>query len=157
MQQLSAWMRGDLPLHTTSRFPNFHIYITFSILNPSIRQNSTARMKRVQKVLDMLGLSEISDSVVGNEESRGISGGQMKRLSIGVEVQIFTFNSPFLSTLMYLVCFIQKIFFSPHEFAYKSEMLGKKKNYLLHLLVCFHAGHKFARYDFSRRTHNGTR
>jgi ABC-type multidrug transport system ATPase subunit len=34
----------------------------------------------------MLGLAEVADTVVGDEHVRGISGGQAKRLSIGVEV-----------------------------------------------------------------------
>jgi ABC-type multidrug transport system ATPase subunit len=42
--------------------------------------------KRVDKILDMLGLTEVSNTLVGNHEVRGISGGQAKRLSIGVEI-----------------------------------------------------------------------
>ena len=42
--------------------------------------------KRVQKILDMLGLEAVADTIVGDENSRGISGGQVKRLSIGVEI-----------------------------------------------------------------------
>jgi ABC-type multidrug transport system ATPase subunit/ABC-type multidrug transport system permease subunit len=41
---------------------------------------------RVSKILDMLGLTEHANTLVGNEYIRGISGGQMKRLSIGVEI-----------------------------------------------------------------------
>lgn len=41
---------------------------------------------RVQKILDMLGLSEHAETLVGDEYLRGLSGGQLKRLSIGVEV-----------------------------------------------------------------------
>jgi len=48
--------------------------------------NESVRAARVQKVLDMLGLSEVSETIVGNETIRGISGGQLKRLSIGVEI-----------------------------------------------------------------------
>jgi ABC-type multidrug transport system ATPase subunit len=42
--------------------------------------------KRVEKILDMLGLTEVANTLVGNHEIRGISGGQLKRLSIGVEI-----------------------------------------------------------------------
>lgn len=53
-------------------------------LNEKISEKS--REKQIQKVLDMLGLSEVADTVVGDENLRGISGGQCKRLSIGVEI-----------------------------------------------------------------------
>jgi ATP-binding cassette subfamily G (WHITE) protein 2 len=42
--------------------------------------------KRVDKILDMLGLTEVANTVVGTATLRGISGGQLKRLSIGVEI-----------------------------------------------------------------------
>lgn len=45
-----------------------------------------AKEKRVQKILDMLGLDAVGDSIVGDENVRGISGGQLKRLSIAVEI-----------------------------------------------------------------------
>lgn len=42
--------------------------------------------KRVNKILDMLGLTQVQNTIVGGHSVRGISGGQMKRLSIGVEI-----------------------------------------------------------------------
>lgn len=42
--------------------------------------------KRVDKILAMLGLTMVQHTTVGNENIRGISGGQLKRLSIGVEI-----------------------------------------------------------------------
>jgi ABC-type multidrug transport system ATPase subunit len=48
--------------------------------------NNEKKEKRVDKILDMLGLTEVSNTLVGNHEIRGISGGQVKRLSIGVEI-----------------------------------------------------------------------
>ena len=44
------------------------------------------RNARVNKIMDMLGLTEHAGTIVGNEYIRGISGGQTKRLSIGVEI-----------------------------------------------------------------------
>ncbi|CAM9157731.1 unnamed protein product [Ectocarpus fasciculatus] len=41
---------------------------------------------RVKKIMDMLGLTEHENTVVGDENIRGLSGGQQKRLSIGVEI-----------------------------------------------------------------------
>lgn len=48
--------------------------------------SAKSKEKQIQKVMDMLGLSEVADTVVGDENVRGISGGQCKRLSIGVEI-----------------------------------------------------------------------
>ncbi|KAG5185756.1 P-loop containing nucleoside triphosphate hydrolase protein [Tribonema minus] len=44
------------------------------------------RHARVGQIAAMLGLQECMDSVVGDALTRGISGGQMKRLSIGTEI-----------------------------------------------------------------------
>lgn len=41
---------------------------------------------RVEKILKILALDGIAESRVGDETVRGISGGQLKRLSIGVEI-----------------------------------------------------------------------
>ena len=42
--------------------------------------------ERVELVLNMLGLSHVGDTIVGNELLRGVSGGEKKRVSIGVEL-----------------------------------------------------------------------
>ena len=40
----------------------------------------------ITELLVILGLSSISDDVIGDEETRGISGGQRKRVNIGMEL-----------------------------------------------------------------------
>lgn len=55
-------------------------------LRLSEKMTAQGKTKRVDKILDMLGLAEHADTLVGNEYIRGISGGQLKRLSIGVEI-----------------------------------------------------------------------
>jgi ABC-type multidrug transport system ATPase subunit len=40
----------------------------------------------LESVLDILGLRTIRDSVIGDDMSRGISGGQRKRVNIGLEL-----------------------------------------------------------------------
>lgn len=42
--------------------------------------------ERVEKLIDELGLKHVSDSFLGDQEIRGISGGERKRVSIGVEL-----------------------------------------------------------------------
>lgn len=51
------------------------------------RQMSHAEKR--QKVLDtikFLGLSHVMNNAIGDERTRGISGGQRKRVNIGMEV-----------------------------------------------------------------------
>ena len=55
-----------------------------------LRMPETVSLKekniRINKVLDLLGLTSHENDIVGNEIIRGLSGGQVKRLSIGVEI-----------------------------------------------------------------------
>ncbi|KAM5574471.1 ABC transporter G family member 23 [Rosa sericea] len=44
------------------------------------------REERVESLMQELGLLHVSDSFVGDEENRGISGGERKRVSIGVDM-----------------------------------------------------------------------
>ncbi|KAL8517483.1 hypothetical protein ACS0TY_015653 [Phlomoides rotata] len=44
------------------------------------------REDRVEMLMQELGLSHVADGFVGDEENRGISGGERKRVSIGVDV-----------------------------------------------------------------------
>lgn len=37
-------------------------------------------------IIHLLGLKDIKHSVIGNEEKRGISGGERKRVNIGMEL-----------------------------------------------------------------------
>lgn len=41
---------------------------------------------RVDHLLEMMGLSHVKDRIVGDGMMKGISGGQLKRLSIAVEI-----------------------------------------------------------------------
>ncbi|KAK4058044.1 hypothetical protein OIO90_000783 [Microbotryomycetes sp. JL221] len=45
-----------------------------------------AKAARVFEILQQLGLQDVADSRVGNTERRGISGGERRRLSIGLEL-----------------------------------------------------------------------
>eukprot|EP00879_Flechtneria_rotunda_P009314 GHRR01009751.1.p1 GENE.GHRR01009751.1~~GHRR01009751.1.p1 ORF type:complete len:986 (+),score=313.69 GHRR01009751.1:853-3810(+) len=48
--------------------------------------DSTARSAVVQDILDLLNLTSVQASLVGSVEQRGVSGGQRKRVNIGVEL-----------------------------------------------------------------------
>ena len=45
-----------------------------------------AKEDRINLLLNMLGLMEVADTCVGDDLTRGVSGGQRKRLSIAVEI-----------------------------------------------------------------------
>jgi len=40
----------------------------------------------VERVIENLGLQDVRDSLVGTVEKRGISGGQRKRVNVGLEM-----------------------------------------------------------------------
>ena len=44
------------------------------------------RELRITKLLEMMGLQHVRSSFIGDAMNKGISGGQMKRLSIAVEI-----------------------------------------------------------------------
>jgi ATP-binding cassette subfamily G (WHITE) protein 2 len=45
-----------------------------------------AKARRVEKIIDMLGLQKVANTILGTHDIRGVSGGQLKRVSIGVEI-----------------------------------------------------------------------
>ena len=44
------------------------------------------KVKRVEQIIEKLGLKKCEDVIVGNVVTKGISGGEKKRLSIGLEL-----------------------------------------------------------------------
>lgn len=52
----------------------------------------------VQRILDLLGLAEVQQSKVGNNLKRGISGGQKRRLSLGIGELTITYCRNSLGT-----------------------------------------------------------
>lgn len=61
--------------------------LTFAAhLRMSEKLSETSKTDQVSMLLEMLALEHIAGSTVGNENCRGISGGELRRLSIGVEI-----------------------------------------------------------------------
>lgn len=50
------------------------------------RMPAAARAAYVTKLLSLLGLAKVQDSIVGDAKTRGLSGGEKKRLAIGCEL-----------------------------------------------------------------------
>lgn len=44
------------------------------------------RKQIVGDVISILGLDEVADSLIGDENIRGVSGGQRKRVNVGIEL-----------------------------------------------------------------------
>lgn len=53
---------------------------------------------QVDGVISELGLRHVWDTKIGNEESRGVSGGERRRVSIGIQM--------LLDPSMYLMCLL---------------------------------------------------
>ncbi len=61
--------------------------LSFSALTRLPHSLSAAEQREViGEVMSLLGLDEISTSLIGDEDVRGISGGQRKRVNIGIEL-----------------------------------------------------------------------
>lgn len=61
--------------------------ITFaSLLKNEMFVGHGKRLRMVEEVIDVLGLEKCRKSVIGDQENRGVSGGQRKRVSIALEI-----------------------------------------------------------------------
>ncbi|CAE7814853.1 ABCG2, partial [Symbiodinium microadriaticum] len=78
------------------------IHIATLTVEETIRYAAQTRMtegttpeqheQRVKFLLDMMGISHVKDSLIGDPLHKGISGGQLKRLSIAVEIAVLLSN-----------------------------------------------------------------
>jgi len=71
-------MYRDLTVRETLRFN--------ARLKADPRMTRAERRAFVNEVVDILGLKHVQHSVIGDEMTRGISGGQRKRVNIGIEL-----------------------------------------------------------------------
>ena len=62
-----------------------NIYHSARVRLPSSWKAKEAK-EFVDGILDVLNLTHVAGSVIGDETSRGISGGQRKRVNIGMEI-----------------------------------------------------------------------
>jgi ABC-type multidrug transport system ATPase subunit len=71
-------MHRDLTVRENLRF--------YAHLKGNPNMSRPQRRAFVNEVIDILGLSHVQHSLIGDEETRGISGGQRKRVNIGIEL-----------------------------------------------------------------------
>ena len=83
----SPWVgfvpQDDIMLRELTVFENLAFYAELR-LPPAMEQAEKDRI--VSSVIDVLGLSHIAHSPIGDETTRGISGGQRKRVNVGMEL-----------------------------------------------------------------------
>jgi ABC-type multidrug transport system ATPase subunit len=71
-------MHRDLSVRENLRF--------YAHLKGNPTMTRPQRRAFVNEIIDILGLSHVQHSLIGDEETRGISGGQRKRVNIGIEL-----------------------------------------------------------------------
>lgn len=76
--------------------------LTYDEINKTIQASSVGGTKHnvsTEYVLKVLGLDICSDTIVGNDMVRGISGGQRKRVTTGLSHSLYIY---FVCVCMYL-------------------------------------------------------
>ncbi|XP_050216718.1 ABC transporter G family member STR-like [Mercurialis annua] len=84
MKMISSYVMQDDQL-----FPMLTVFETFMFaaevrLPPSISR--TEKKQRVYELLDQLGLTNTAHTYIGDEGRRGVSGGERRRVSIGIDI-----------------------------------------------------------------------
>ncbi|XP_044465342.1 ABC transporter G family member STR-like [Mangifera indica] len=84
MKMISSYVMQDDQL-----FPMLTVFETFMFaaevrLPPSISRDE--KKKRVHELLDQLGLQSATHTYIGDEGRRGVSGGERRRVSIGIDI-----------------------------------------------------------------------
>ncbi|XP_077241865.1 ABC transporter G family member STR-like [Tasmannia lanceolata] len=84
MKMVSSYVMQDDQL-----FPMLTVFETFMFaaevrLPPSISR--AEKRRRVYELLDQLGLQAATHTYIGNEGTRGVSGGERRRVSIGIDI-----------------------------------------------------------------------
>lgn len=60
------------------------MFSAFFRLPPS--QSKAAKAARVSNLLEQLGLMRVANTIIGDEGHRGVSGGERRRVSIGIDI-----------------------------------------------------------------------
>ncbi|CAM6115887.1 unnamed protein product [Calypogeia fissa] len=84
MKRMSAYVMQDDQL-----FPMLTVWETLWFAAEVRLHRGTSneeKQHRVTRILDQLGLTKVRDTYIGDEKTRGISGGEKRRVSIGVDI-----------------------------------------------------------------------
>lgn len=79
-----AYTHGFVLVVTMVSFPPFLCIFDYCRLSADLPK--AEKVLVVERVIESLGLQAVRDSLVGTVEKRGISGGQRKRVNVGLEM-----------------------------------------------------------------------
>lgn len=65
-----------------------NILFSARIRLPRRKWNDQQIVAFVDAIIDILGLTDCADTLIGDESQRGVSGGQRKRTNIGMELAV---------------------------------------------------------------------
>lgn len=83
-RRLSGYVYQDDCLKATLSVRETLMFYANLQLPSSVSQEE--KMKRVENLIDDLGLRKVADTKIGSEMMRGVSGGERKRVAIGVQL-----------------------------------------------------------------------
>ncbi|CAI7796608.1 unnamed protein product [Closterium sp. NIES-54] len=84
MRRVSAYVMQDDVLFPSLTVRETLMYAAELRLEP--RFSRREKEEKVARLIDMLGLAKVENSPIGGETKRGVSGGERKRVAIGVEM-----------------------------------------------------------------------
>ncbi|GJP71525.1 hypothetical protein CLOP_g2352 [Closterium sp. NIES-67] len=84
MRRVSAYVMQDDILYTSLTVRETLMYAAELRLGPQLSWR--AKEDKVARLIDLLGLAKVAETLIGGERKRGVSGGERKRVAIGVEM-----------------------------------------------------------------------
>ncbi|KAG0598932.1 hypothetical protein M758_12G113200, partial [Ceratodon purpureus] len=84
LRNISAYVMQDDLLYPMLTVRETLMFSAFFRLPPS--QSKAAKAARVSNLLEQLGLMRVANTIIGDEGHRGVSGGERRRVSIGIDI-----------------------------------------------------------------------
>uniref|UniRef100_A0A7I4AWE4 ABC transporter domain-containing protein n=1 Tax=Physcomitrium patens TaxID=3218 RepID=A0A7I4AWE4_PHYPA len=84
LKKISGYVMQDDLLHAHLTVEETLKYTTRLKLEPSLTEEEVSA--RVDEIITQMGLDHVRNTVIGNPEKRGISGGERRRVSVGMEL-----------------------------------------------------------------------
>nr|PNR49779.1 hypothetical protein PHYPA_011675 [Physcomitrium patens] len=84
LRNISAYVMQDDLLYPMLTVKETLLFAAFFRLPPS--QSKAVKKARVSNLLNQLGLLRVANTIIGDEGHRGVSGGERRRVSIGIDI-----------------------------------------------------------------------
>lgn len=105
LKKISGYVMQDDLLHAHLTVEETLKYTTRLKLEPSLTEEEVSAL--VDEIITQMGLDHVRNTVIGNPEKRGISGGERRRVSVGMELvthpQLLFLDEPTSGTLANIV------------------------------------------------------